>query len=682
MGIAVDPTVKKTTKKPRGLLIRLPFLSKFPKGKSKSDVDKQGGDNTRSRHVSQITDSQAANIQTHPEMRAASRQEYTYPRLRKQDDQVTERITLSQEGNNLSRPYTSSATFRVARRPVPPSSPIWQQNTSDIGGDLLEVRSDIPAMPTRLPPSRPWSVSEDRTTPVGFPPPPIRAASTFPQPTATLPGAAPVQQPPPLPPKPTHLKRCGAKPGTEITDPQSAPKTQSSPPPPSIGNNATYPRGFDCASLQEHTLLTASTSTEPRFPAVSTRELSTRPNHLAADISLTATSTGSTQQVYAIKEEEEFKKEGIANVKPEKLSISRITEQEKELLGEKVEVIDYMETRERDQTLKRKQERADAAEVKRRVEEREKQADLERKRKERQLLQVLEIERRKEFQCWAREQERWERQVRERMVKIAEEKQKQKQIEQEKQQQEQKKREKTSRELQAKHIKWIREQQELERQELLRRMKLARQEKADRELQAQREREESERACRERKLQAQREKERQEAMERARLEKERQAEIQRVRLERERLAALEKARVERERLAALEKARVERERQEALERQKKEKERQERERQRRKALGSVGAHIEVRSLNGWRSQTGIDVSQLTPAILKQLKTVKDNFNVPGCNIIKIEYIMNDALYKQFNDTKAKFRSLPGRSTKEEILFHGTNPRNVDRYCLD
>jgi hypothetical protein len=78
----------------------------------------------------------------------------------------------------------------------------------------------------------------------------------------------------------------------------------------------------------------------------------------------------------------------------------------------------------------------------------------------------------------------------------------------------------------------------------------------------------------------------------------------------------------------------------------------------------------------------VSVSDLTPEILKQMRIVKDNFskNLPSYTISKIEYIMNDALYQQFNNTKAEFRKF-GRNTKEIIVFHGTNPQNVDRYLL-
>lgn len=79
-------------------------------------------------------------------------------------------------------------------------------------------------------------------------------------------------------------------------------------------------------------------------------------------------------------------------------------------------------------------------------------------------------------------------------------------------------------------------------------------------------------------------------------------------------------------------------------------------------------------------RSGGNVSDLTPAILEQMKTVKINFleNLPNYTISKIEYIMNDVLYIRFNNTRAEFRKT-GRSTKEVVLFHGTNPQNINRY---
>jgi hypothetical protein len=100
------------------------------------------------------------------------------------------------------------------------------------------------------------------------------------------------------------------------------------------------------------------------------------------------------------------------------------------------------------------------------------------------------------------------------------------------------------------------------------------------------------------------------------------------------------------------------------------------------ALQVVGAHVAVRRANVNVGFLGsqLSVSVLTPEILKQMRIVKDNFskNLPSYTISKIEYIMNDTLYRQFNNTKAEFRKY-GRNTKEILVFHGTNPQNVDRY---
>jgi len=153
----------------------------------------------------------------------------------------------------------------------------------------------------------------------------------------------------------------------------------------------------------------------------------------------------------------------------------------------------------------------------------------------------------------------------------------------------------------------------------------------------------------------------------------------------ERLAELErmmKERDERERqLAELQ----ERQRKAEQARQEKEKEerarKQEERRQNQSALQQVGVPVTVRQVNRWGS-FGRDgnTRDLTLAILKQMKIIKRCFskNLPNYTISKIEYIMNDALYNQFNATKAEFRKS-GRNTKEMLLFHGTNPQNIDRF---
>jgi hypothetical protein len=181
--------------------------------------------------------------------------------------------------------------------------------------------------------------------------------------------------------------------------------------------------------------------------------------------------------------------------------------------------------------------------------------------------------------------------------------------------------------------------------------------------------------------------------ERKRIELERIAARQRqMRLEQE-----ERGRQERERRRVREEeeraARKRRELAEIQERLKAEQARRERERQaeekarikqemcQKAALEAVGAHVAVRRANSFGFlQSDGNMSDLTPAILKQMRIVKDNFskNLPTLTISKIEYIMNDALYQQFNNTKAEFRQF-GRNTKELLLFHGTKAQNVDRY---
>ena len=152
-------------------------------------------------------------------------------------------------------------------------------------------------------------------------------------------------------------------------------------------------------------------------------------------------------------------------------------------------------------------------------------------------------------------------------------------------------------------------------------------------------------------------------------------------LERRRQENIERqhrADLERQRLAALERHRqAEKEREE---KKRKGREEWERRRKKKEVLRQVGVHVDVRRVKGGSLVWGGNAIDLSPAILTQVGHVKDNFlkNLPNFRIIKIEYVMNDALYKIFNDTKAELRKH-GRSTKEMLLFHGTNPQNVDKY---
>lgn len=171
--------------------------------------------------------------------------------------------------------------------------------------------------------------------------------------------------------------------------------------------------------------------------------------------------------------------------------------------------------------------------------------------------------------------------------------------------------------------------------------------------------------------------------------------------ERKRSEALEKQRLERERLVREEvikqqilaqlMADLERQRKEALAKQKRgeeERKRQRKELVRKKeqeqwkaALQRVGVTITVSQVSSLGSlTTKLDLRDLTPAILKQMIIIKKHFlsRLPTYKIIKIEYVMNDTLYNQFNNTKSEFRRT-GRNTKEWLVFHGTNANNVDRF---
>jgi multidrug efflux pump subunit AcrA (membrane-fusion protein) len=181
--------------------------------------------------------------------------------------------------------------------------------------------------------------------------------------------------------------------------------------------------------------------------------------------------------------------------------------------------------------------------------------------------------------------------------------------------------------------------------------------------------------------------ERQRALERehqAELERQRQAEIARQeREERQRQAEIARQqREERQRQAEIARQqREERQRQAEIARQQRE-EQELRERELRRLqdalVRQVGAQVEVRRVYGASllSPGGAVTDQLSSAILTQLSHVKQNFakNLP---IKKIEYILNDALYKIFNNTKAELRKHK-KNTKEVLLFHGTSPNNVDR----
>jgi hypothetical protein len=93
-------------------------------------------------------------------------------------------------------------------------------------------------------------------------------------------------------------------------------------------------------------------------------------------------------------------------------------------------------------------------------------------------------------------------------------------------------------------------------------------------------------------------------------------------------------------------------------------------------LPGVGVPVTVCRVHKW-VLSNVMSNELTSAIQAQMKTVKEMFSgsFPSRPIIKIEYIMNNELYRQFDSTRNLFRKL-GRDTHELLLFHGTQPHNV------
>jgi hypothetical protein len=92
---------------------------------------------------------------------------------------------------------------------------------------------------------------------------------------------------------------------------------------------------------------------------------------------------------------------------------------------------------------------------------------------------------------------------------------------------------------------------------------------------------------------------------------------------------------------------------------------------------TVGCPVIVRRVGIFGEFMDDDLNYLTQAMLTQLKAIKDSFS-KAFPVLRIEYIMNDRLYKQFKDTRATFRRL-GRNSQEVLLFHGTFASNINSY---
>jgi len=76
------------------------------------------------------------------------------------------------------------------------------------------------------------------------------------------------------------------------------------------------------------------------------------------------------------------------------------------------------------------------------------------------------------------------------------------------------------------------------------------------------------------------------------------------------------------------------------------------------------------------------VEGIRPEMVEMLKRVKELFkqSLPMFDIHRIDLIVNPKLQLIYEQTRREFERL-GRSTEEVVLFHGTNPRNVEPYSL-
>jgi hypothetical protein len=94
----------------------------------------------------------------------------------------------------------------------------------------------------------------------------------------------------------------------------------------------------------------------------------------------------------------------------------------------------------------------------------------------------------------------------------------------------------------------------------------------------------------------------------------------------------------------------------------------------------VGAWVDVVKVSSSnRLLPGGDAIDLSHGVLMQLKWVSWNFKgeLPNMRIHKIEYVLNKRLYEIFTATKTELK-LHGKPTKEMLLYHGTEPENVNR----
>jgi hypothetical protein len=73
-----------------------------------------------------------------------------------------------------------------------------------------------------------------------------------------------------------------------------------------------------------------------------------------------------------------------------------------------------------------------------------------------------------------------------------------------------------------------------------------------------------------------------------------------------------------------------------------------------------------------------DLEKLTPAMIHRAKKITEKFRT-YLPVKEVEYILNDELYKKFNDAKDQMRKSVTRGSKELLLFHGTGGNNIPLY---
>jgi hypothetical protein len=94
----------------------------------------------------------------------------------------------------------------------------------------------------------------------------------------------------------------------------------------------------------------------------------------------------------------------------------------------------------------------------------------------------------------------------------------------------------------------------------------------------------------------------------------------------------------------------------------------------------VGAPVVVQKANRQGMLSRGLLNSLRPCLLEKIKIVKKKFSKssPKARIFKIECVMNEFLFEQFDGAKQRLDFL-GRPSEEQILFHGTSIFNINKY---